>query len=300
MRRVTFDLDAVRSFLLGIELGSFARAADRVGRSTSAVSAQLKKLEVQAGTALVQKSGRGLELTAAGETMLAYARRLIDLNDEAAMAVQEAELEGWVRLGLQEDFGEGLLSDVLMHFSRANPKVKIEARVARNSELLARITTGSLDLALAWGNGTETTHAEQLSMVPMHWIVLKDRQPRIYNKNSDPVPLVTFDAPCFFRTTAVTALDKMSIPWRNAFFSPNLSGLWAAVGADLGVTIRTGIGLPPKLRPLAPSEEGLPKLPSIPIALHRSTSKLDAPTERLAEIVTQAVQEAVMHRANST
>jgi len=129
MRRATFDLDVLRSFVAGVELGSFAKAADRVGRSTSAVSAQLRKLEDQAGTAIFRKAGRGLALTDAGETMLAYARRLLDLNDEAAAAVRGLELEGWVRLGLQEDFGEVLLPEVLGRFARAHPKVRIEARV---------------------------------------------------------------------------------------------------------------------------------------------------------------------------
>src|ERR1700754_3925155 len=139
MRKIIFDLDVLRSFVTGIELGSFARAADRLGRSTSAVSAQLKKLEEQAGTPIFRKAGRGLALTEAGETMLGYARRLLDLNDEAAAAVQGVELEGWVRLGLQEDFGERLLPEVLGRFARAHPKVRIEARVARNAELLERI-----------------------------------------------------------------------------------------------------------------------------------------------------------------
>ena len=87
MRRVNFDLDVLRTFVTGIELGSFAKAADRLGRSTSAVSAQLKKLEEQAGTPVLRKSGRGMVLTEAGETMLAYARRLLELNDEAAAAL---------------------------------------------------------------------------------------------------------------------------------------------------------------------------------------------------------------------
>ena len=100
MRKIIFDLDVLRSFVTGMELGSFAKAADRLGRSTSAISAQLKKLEEQAGTPIFRKAGRGLALTEAGETMLAYARRLLDLNDEAATAIHGAELEGWVRLGL--------------------------------------------------------------------------------------------------------------------------------------------------------------------------------------------------------
>ncbi len=94
MRKIIFDLDVLRSFVTGMELGSFAKAADRLGRSTSAISAQLKKLEEQAGTPIFRKAGRGLALTEAGETMLAYARRLLDLNDEAATAIHGADLEG--------------------------------------------------------------------------------------------------------------------------------------------------------------------------------------------------------------
>ncbi|RWG23752.1 MAG: LysR family transcriptional regulator, partial [Mesorhizobium sp.] len=112
MRRATFDLDVLRTFVTGMELGSFAKAAERLGRSTSAVSAQLKKLEEQAATPVFRKAGRGLALTEAGETMLGYARRLIELNDEAASAIRDVELEGWVRLGLQEDFGEAVLPEV--------------------------------------------------------------------------------------------------------------------------------------------------------------------------------------------
>jgi hypothetical protein len=127
MNKINLDLDVVRTFTTGIELGSFAKAADRLGRSTSAVSAQLKKLEEQTGAELFRKAGRGLALTEAGETMLAYGRRLLELNDEAVVAVHGVELEGWVRLGLQEDFGETLLPDVLGRFARAHPKVKIDS-----------------------------------------------------------------------------------------------------------------------------------------------------------------------------
>src|SRR5579871_2716995 len=94
MRRITLDLDVLRSFATGTELGSFAKAAERLGRSTSAVSAQIKKLEDQAGTAIFRKAGRGLALTEAGETMLSYARRLLDLNDEAIVAVHGMAVEG--------------------------------------------------------------------------------------------------------------------------------------------------------------------------------------------------------------
>jgi DNA-binding transcriptional LysR family regulator len=153
MRRISFDLDVLRSFVAGVDLGSFARAASRLDRSTSAVSAQLKKLEMQAGRPLLRRAGRGMVLTEAGEVMLGYARRLLELNDEAATALRGGELDGAIRLGLQEDFGETLLPEVLGRFTRAHPKVRIEAHIARNAELLERIGAGRLDLALAWETG---------------------------------------------------------------------------------------------------------------------------------------------------
>jgi DNA-binding transcriptional LysR family regulator len=295
--RTTFDLDVLRSFVAGIELGSFAKAAGRVGRSTSAVSAQLRKLEEQAGTAIFRKAGRGLALTDAGETMLAYARRLLDLNDEAAAAVHGLELEGWVRLGLQEDFGEVLLPAVLGRFARAHPKVRIEARVARNAELLDRLATARLDLALAWdaGGAGAPPHGERIAEVPLRWIagaVLQAGQSGWQRPADEPLPLVAFEAPCLFRSAATAALDRAGIAWRLAFTSPNLGGLWAATAAGLGVTIRTGFGLPAAVRALDPEGAALPPLPAIGLALYRAEAEPTPVAARLATIVLDAVREA--------
>ncbi|MBY5349464.1 LysR substrate-binding domain-containing protein [Rhizobium leguminosarum] len=293
MRRTIFDLDVLRTFSTGMELGNFAKAAERLGRSTSAVSAQLKKLEEQAGTPIFRKVGRGLALTEAGETMLGYARRLLELNDEAAAAVNSVELEGWVRLGLQEDFGETLLPDVLGRFARAHPKVRIEARVVRNAELLERVTSGKLDLALAWSDGTLTAHCERIGEVPMRWIGPALGQPGWQAASGEPMPLASLEAPCLLRSAATKALDEAGISWRLAFVSPSLGGLWAATAAGLGLTIRTPIGLPAKVRPLAPGTIGLPDLPKLGLVLHRAEAEPQPAAARLAELVLQSVHGAL-------
>lgn len=293
MRRTIFDLDVLRTFSTGMELGNFAKAAERLGRSTSAVSAQLKKLEEQAGTPIFRKVGRGLALTDAGETMLGYARRLLELNDEAAAAVHSVELEGWVRLGLQEDFGETLLPDVLGRFARAHPKVRIEARVVRNAELLERVTSGKLDLALAWSDGTLTAHCERIGEVPMRWIGPSEGPPGWQAASGEPMPLASLEAPCLLRSAATKALDEAGISWRLAFVSPSLGGLWAATAAGLGLTIRTPIGLPAKVRPLAPGTIGLPDLPKLGLVLHRAEAEPQPAAARLAELVLQSVHGAL-------
>lgn len=290
MRRVNFDLDVLRTFVTGMELGSFARAADRLGRSTSAVSAQLKKLEEQAGTPVLRKSGRGMALTEAGETMLAYARRLLELNDEAATALHGAELEGWVRLGLQEDFGESLLTDVLGRFARAHPRVKVEVRIARNTELLERVTSGRLDLALAWDAGAATPHTQLVGTVPLRWIAGTEAVSAWPRSDGEPLPLVMLEAPCIMRTAATAALDRANIPWRIAFTSASLAGTWAAIAAGLGVSLRTPCGLPTSVRALLPHETVLPSLGELGLCLHRAEAESSPAVERLASIITQQWQ----------
>jgi DNA-binding transcriptional LysR family regulator len=314
MTQVMFDLDVLRTFSTGIALGSYARAADKLGRSTSAVSAQLKKLESQTGTALLRKSGRGLVLTDAGETLLAYAHRMLELNDEAGAALRGADLQGWVRLGLQEDFGETLLPAVLGRFARAHPKVRIEACVARSGELRERLDLGQLDLALAWDTGEQplSPYAERLARLPLLWIgpaapgrveapwwtereqSSPGTRPR---KSKEPLPLIMLDAPCPLREIVVTALDRAGQPWRRAFGSASLAALWAATSAGLGLTVRTPFGLPPHVRTLDRALLSLPALPQISLVLYRAQAHPEAPASRLATLLREAVRQHVQPMA---
>lgn len=293
MRVTNLDMDALRSFVAGMEAGSFARAADQLGRSTSAVSAQLKKLEEQAGVGLVRKSGRGLALTDSGEALLSYARRLLNLNDEAVSAVRGVELEGWIRLGLQEDFGEAVLPRVLGRFARAHPKVRIEGRIARNYELRDRIATAQLDLALAWDDGSGIETAERIAAVPLCWLGASEGEFAWQPNGGEPLPLVALEAPCVLRTIACERLDRLGIAWRVAFVSPSLGGLWAATAAGLGIALRTPIGRPQSVRLLDPKSNGLPELPSLGLMLCRANKDIGPTGEHLAAIIRQAVCEAL-------
>jgi DNA-binding transcriptional LysR family regulator len=189
--RTNLDMDVLRTFVTGFELGSFARAAKRLGRSQSAVSTQLRKLEEQVGQPLVQKSGRGLTPTMAGESLLSYAKRLLELNDEAVDSVRGADVEGWVRLGLPQDFAESWLSAVLKRFSRAHPKVRMEVQVDRSVPLIEKTIKGELDISLAWGDGSNAPHAEKVADLPIHWIGPPD-WPGIGSLGGEPLPFVAF------------------------------------------------------------------------------------------------------------
>ncbi|REE93404.1 LysR substrate-binding domain-containing protein [Cupriavidus plantarum] len=291
--RTNLDMDVLRTFVTGFELGSFARAADRLGRSQSAVSTQLRKLEDQIGLPLVQKSGRGLALTTAGETLLSYARRLLELNDEAVDTVRGADLEGWVRLGLPQDFADTLLPAVLGRFARAHPKVRVEVQVDRSVPLAEKTLRGELDMALVWGDLANFPNGERVADVPIAWVGTQDWATRRQSTSDEPLPLIAFIPPCTFRAAGIAALDAAGMPWRLAFTSPSLSGLWAAAEAGLGVTPRTTVSLPGTLTALDPSMAGLPPLPTAPLSLHRAEADPGAAVQRLTTIVLETVREAL-------
>ncbi|MEJ0003927.1 MAG: LysR substrate-binding domain-containing protein [Pararobbsia sp.] len=290
--RTNLDMDVLRTFVTGFELGSFARAADRLGRSQSALSTQLRKLEDQVGQRLVQKSGRGLSLTPAGESLLSYAKRMLELNDEAVDRLRGASVEGWVRLGLPQDFAECWLPAVLGRFARAHPKVRIEVRAENNARLIEQTIRGELDLSLVWDDGTSAPHAQRVAALPILWIGRPD-WPGTWHLGAGPLPLVAFDAPCVFRSQGMAALDEAGIAWRLVFTSASLAGLRAAAEAGLGITLRTAIGMPETLSALSPAATGLPTLPAIPLALHRAEQEPGAAISLLADILIETLHEEI-------
>ncbi len=278
MDRIDLDIDVLRTLLTAQDLGGFNRAASQLGRSQSAISLRMRKLEEQIGQKLFRKDGRGLAITGPGEMVLRYARQLVDLNDQAVAALRGSEVQGAVRFGMPADFSETWLPETLGRFKRAHDAVQIEASVDRNFQLLNRLDRGQLDLALAFG-ASDRPDAQVLATLPMVWIGPRGELPW---RTGEPVPLALFEAPCVCRQPGLAALDAIARKWRITFTSPSLPGLWAAVEAGLGITIRTPAYVPPQLRILGRAE-GLPKLPTLDLSLHDAGRPLSPAALRLKE-----------------
>lgn len=258
----SFDMDALRAMVVGVELGSFARAATQLGRSQSAISMQLKKLEEQARRPLFRRDGRGLVPTEAGEALLSYARQIIALNDEAAAAVGNSAGAATVRLGLPQDFFEDVMPEVLRLFALQRPNSHIEVRAGRNYALEDEVRAGRLDVALAFFKAGASTEGTHVATLPLFWLAASDSVPFA----SAELPLVLFDHPCLFRQTALQTLDRQRLRWRMALTTPSLPGLWAAVRAGHGVSVRTRHRLPGNVGDVG-AAHGLPELPPIEVRL---------------------------------
>ena len=283
MRVTNLDLDTLRTLVVAFDLGGYGQAAARLGRTPSALSLQMKRLQQEVGATLFRKEGRNLALNEIGEVVLRYGRRMLELNDEMLDTARGASLAGAVRLGFAQDFAETVLPQVLSRFTKLYPIVQIEVRIDQNARLVRAIENDQLDLALALGYA-ERPSAHQIGQLPMVWIA----DHRFVRRTEQLLPLVLCEAPCSIRQRALQILDQAGIGWRIAVVSPSLAGLWAAASAGLGVTVRTEMGLPQNLIG-SKALFDLPKVGAFSVTLHRKSERNPAAVERLDEIVREVV-----------
>jgi DNA-binding transcriptional LysR family regulator len=279
------DLDTLRTLITAHDLGGFAQAADRLGRTPAAISLQMKRLQEELGTPLFRKHGRVLKLTEAGQTALGYARRMLALNDDLLQTMQGATLAGTVRVGAPQDFA-GLLPDVLRQFADFYPRTQIELRVEGNGALVEALDKGQLDLALTIGFA-DRRDAVLLGELPVMWIAS-----RAFRIQDGPLPLAVLGPQCAFRKAAVQRLEAEGVPHRIAATSPSLDGLWAALQGGLGVTARTAMRLPADLV-VERSLHRLPALPSVPVALHRGLNAAASALDALHSLLEAAARDAL-------
>ncbi len=242
------DPDLLRTFIAIADTGRFGAAAERVHRTQAAVSLQVRRLEDRASVALFRRRGRIMELTEAGETLLGYARRILDMNAAALAALRRGPLAGEVRFGTVQDLAETFLPGALRRFSQAHPEVKVTVAVAGSAQLRAEVARGAQDMAFVTSGPGDRRNGPHIE-TPLMWIAGDGWRPPA----GRPLPLAVIDAPCPFRNAALQALDDAGVPWEIAMTSPSLPGVLAAVRAGLGITLRTALSLAPGLSsPSAP------------------------------------------------
>lgn len=256
------DLDLLRSFVTITETGSFTRAGERLGRTQSTVSLQVKRLEEQLGMSLFDRTPRSLKLTTDGERFLGPARQLLRLNDSALAELYEPDVAGTVRLGVPEDFATAHLPTVLAQFTDAHPLVELEVTCDLTLNLLSKFHEGAFDLALVKREPTEKLEGMRVWREPLVWVA----RDRLAVADLATVPLVVSPEPCVYRKRAIDALEAVGRKWRVAYTSTSLAGSQSAVNAGLGITVLPREMVPSYLTPIV-EDTDLPPLYDTEIAL---------------------------------
>lgn len=258
------DVSLLRTFITLVETSSFTRTAAKIGRTQSATSMQIARLEELLECRLFKRTRRSVSLTPDGEKLLGYARQMVALNDAMVTRFREPDVKGSIRFGSPEDFATFYLPGILADFTRSYPLVALNVNCDLTLSLIRDFEKGKYDLiVIKQEPGKLYPGAEPLWRERLVWAG-SDRSGRTVRfraliKAKQPLPLVLSPPPCVYRQRAIDALDQACVPWKTAYTSPSIAGTVAAVKAGLGYTILPRKMLPPELVPLEP-EKGWPKL----------------------------------------
>ncbi|MDF0599875.1 LysR family transcriptional regulator [Psychromarinibacter sp. C21-152] len=274
------DISVLRSFVAVAQAGGVTRAAGFLNLTQSAVSMQLKRLEETMGLDLLDRSNRRIALTAAGEQLLGYARRMVEMNDEMFSRLTDQAFEGEVTLGVPHDIVYPVVPQVLQRFNAEYPRVKVRLTSLYTSGLKRMFDRGECDLILTTepevGEGGET-----LKELPLRWIGAPGGQAW----KQRPLPLANCLV-CSFRITAMDRLTEAEIAWEQAVESESDRTVEATVAADLAITVMLEGTHAAQLEQICPGP-ALPDLGTQKINLYGGTSANGGFVGHLKEMIRQ-------------
>ena len=279
-----FQLDTIslKSFIAIAETGTFSRAADTVGRTQSALSLQIKKLEESLGCELFARTSRKVTLTEQGEIFLGYAKRIVQLQWEVYSRLKEPDIEGEIRLGTPEDFATHYLPEVLALFRKHHPRIQLNVSCDLTLNLVDGFHRGEFDIILVKRDPKATKGGTKVWREPLVWAAADHWQPE------KPLSLVLSPQPCIYRARALAALDRAKKPWHIAYTSPSLAGTIAAVKAGLGITVLPQNMLPTGIHAIRGAIK-LPELADAEIALMKR-DELPKAGDMLAEHIVHRLE----------
>ena len=291
-QRPALDLELLRTLLFIADAGSFTKAAERVGRTQSAVTLQVQKLEGLVGHTLVVRSKGGpVEMTPQGRSLVESARAMLKLNDEALQALSSSKIPISVRFGTSSTYMPWYLSETLEAFRAVYPNVLLEVTDGYSCQVAPQIREGGFDLVLCQtGNEPRDWPITEIWRGPLKWITSAEHP--THNERPLPLCLAPADCPwrpawmddCPWRSAALRTLKQAGIPYRITDAAVSLERIYAPVSAGRAVTVSTGQRLPPGLRTVEDGE-GLPPLPSDGVIVVKSRNAVQPYTDVLTDII---------------
>lgn len=272
------DLTALRSFAAVADAGGVTRAAAQLNLTQSAVSMQLKRLEESLGLSLIDRSARSVALTPQGEQLLAYARRLLALNDEAWGRLTHPAFEGELQLGLPHDLIYPRIPQVLQRFAAEYPRVKLQLHSLYTNGLKELFARGEMDLILTTEPRLDAG-GEELSRENLVWTGAIGGQAW----RGRPLRFASC-ANCVFKRPALEALEQAGVPWELAVESVSTAAVDASVAADLAVSVQMESAAPAGTEAIRHGG-ALPPLPAQSINMYVTTGPRADLAERLATVV---------------
>lgn len=278
----TLDSDLLRTFVAVADTGNFTKAAVRAGRTQSAVSMQMKKLEDVVGDSLFERGSRGVALTRRGGELIVNARRIVSLLDETAASMAAPPLGGPVRIGIPEEYGHAILSRALGAFAKRHPQVDITVRYAHSGAQIAALAAGELDLAVVF-EWQEFSGGEVLMHDPTVWVTSE-----LHHMHEErPVPIALYNSDSWCKDFAIRSLEQRGLAYRVAYTSDTTGGLRLAVTSGLAIAPISRGNIPVGCRELT-AADGFGDIDSSNVVLHRNPNASGEAIDGMEEAIREA------------
>ena len=278
------ESDLLRIFVAVAQSGNVTHASERLGRTQSAVSMQVRKLEDSIGATLFERGPRGVTLTADGKRLLPYARRIVGLVDETTAAMRSAPLDGPVRVGIPEEYNQTILPNALVAFAETHPGIEVTVLCGYTAQQLAALEADELDLAIIfdWCDGVA---GELLAIDPTVWVVSGAHERHLER----PVPIAVYWRSSWCREFALRSLERHAIDYRIAYTCDTSGGLRSAVASGLTIAPLSRSNIPPGARELT-TADGFPSIDSSRVVLKRTRRHARPAIDGLADMIRRAFQ----------
>jgi DNA-binding transcriptional LysR family regulator len=261
------DTSLLKTFLILNETKSFSKTADIVGRSQSAVSMQIQKLEDRLQCELFERTKRTVTLTQNGEKLIQHARKILSLSQTMLNDFLEPKISGSIRFGAPEDFTTFHLPAILSDFSQTHPNVTLNVQCDLTRNLMKYFNEDKFDLIVIKKDENQPIPNSRFILnEKLVWVISKSLLESVNPKGTTPLPLVLSPSPCVYRERAIDSLTREDIGWVETFTSPSVAGIVAAVRAGLGCAILPQEMVPSGLK-IVGSATGWPKLEDAQICL---------------------------------
>lgn len=276
------DSDLLRTFLAVAETGSVTGGAERIHRSQSAASIQIKQLEEILGKPVFKRHGRGVALSAVGEALAPVARQVVGNLDATLAEITGGGLEGSLSIGIPDDHGKEALSKIIAAFARDHPKVDLLVHCALSTGYSVSLTAGDLDLAVhdveELGPRMELLREER-----MHWVMARTHD----LLERDPVPIALFDRACWWRDVALDGLKEYGRAHRVVYASESVTGVTAAIEAGIAIGVLDQSAITDKMIVLS-GLDAVAKLPTSKLVLERARGADNPACTAMAEVIRHA------------
>ncbi|MBL9049776.1 MAG: LysR family transcriptional regulator [Tabrizicola sp.] len=278
------ESDLLRSFLAVADCGSVTAAAGRLFRTQSAVSLQVKRLEDSLGQPLFDRQARGVSLTPRGEQLIPYARRVVALLEEAAVALREKPLVGPVRVGIPDEYSGSILPRALAAFDERHEGVQVSVRVDHSTALIAALEADEIDVGVIY-DWAYVQDGEVLCIDPTVWVSSVTHAQHLRR----PVPVAVYFRSQWSRDYAEAGLDLQGIDWRPAWSCDMAGGFRVAVMNGMAIAPLSRSTIPAGCRELT-SSDGFPIVDSARVILRRNPRGTSPAVEGMAAMLREAFQ----------